>query len=277
MLPAQKKKKQQAKAARKKPIVLLQADNSDTEYETEQESDQELSRTILRLSKEFKKQQQKFAKLHDAVEFVSSQFEKMQKRIEGLVKVNKTMKDDIKQLKQNETQLKKRVSQIEASTTQSKQGNNENHMIVTNLPKFSEDTNLKQLIVKIGEQVSCQIEANDVISVYQNENKAHKTYPLIVKMASSGLKQKCMEFRKAKKNIQLDALAPNLQNGGKNINFHHLMEKEYADLMKKAKEAAKAANFKFVWFSKDCVLTRKEENSQIIRISNENDLKKIKA
>lgn len=271
-----KKKRQQAKTARVKPNVFVTTDHSETEEEGDQENEL-LSRTMARLGKELKKQQQNFSKLHETFDFMSEQYDKLQKRIEGLVKINKQMKDDIKQLKQNEKQLMIRVSKLEAASAQIKQNNNENHMIVTNLPKFSEDTNLKQLVVKIGEQVNCHVDTNDIIAVYQNENKQYQTFPLIVKMASNKLKNNCIQFRKDKKQIELSEIAANLENGEKNINFHHLMEKEHAELLKKAKEAAKIASFKFVWFSKDCVLTRKEENSQIIRISNENDLKKIKA
>lgn len=86
-----------------------------------------------------------------------------------------------------------------------------------------------------------------------------------------------MEFRKSQHTIDLNEIAPNLQNNNKNINFHHLMEKEYAELLKKAKEAAKTAKFKFVWFSKNNVLARKDENAPIIRINNEKDLQKIKS
>lgn len=269
------KKKKLATTAKVKPITFMSAEYSDTEYESEQESGQ-LSRTLSQLSKDFKKQQKNFSKLIETLDFVSSQFEKLQKRIEGLVKVNKSMKEDIKQMKQNQTQLTKRVTQLEASSTLHKQFNNENHMIVTNLPKFNNDTNLQEVIIKIGEQVNCQVDRSDIVSVYQTENKKFNTYPLIVKMTKCNLKQKCIEFRKAKKQIQLNVIAPNLQQGDKNINFHHLIEKELAELLKKAKEAAKTANFKFVWFSKNCVLTRKDETSQIIRISNEIDLQKIK-
>lgn len=187
------------------------------------------------------------------------------------------MKDDIKQLKQSEAQLAKRVTQLESTTTQRKQDSNENHMIVTNLPKFSEGTYLKQVVLKIGELVDQPVNEDEILNVYQNENKKFNTFPLIVKMSTNALKKKCMEFRKSQHTIDLNEIAPNLQNNNKNINFHHLMEKEYAELLKKAKEAAKTAKFKFVWFSKNNVLARKDENAPIIRINNEKDLQKIKS
>lgn len=111
------------------------------------------------------------------------------------------MKDDIKQLKQSEAQLAKRVTQLESTTTQRKQDSNENHMIVTNLPKFSEGTNLKQVVLKIGELVDQPVNEDEILNVYQNENKKFNTFPLIVKMSTNALKKSA--WNSANRNTQL--------------------------------------------------------------------------
>lgn len=272
-----KKKKQLAKTSNAKTRVFVTTANSDTEYDSDEYDNEQLTQSMSNLNKQLKKQQQHFNKLHESFTFISSQFDTIQKRIDGLVKMNKMMKEDIKQLKQSEANLTKRVTRLESTTTQRNQDSNENHMIVTNLPKFSADTNLKQVVMKIGELVEQPVKESEILNVYQNENKKFNTHPLIVKMSTNALKKKCMEFRKSQRTIELNLIAPNLQNNDKNINFHHLMEKEYADLLKKAKDAAKAAKFKFVWFSNNNVLTRKDENAPIIRINSEKDLQKIKS
>lgn len=61
-----------------------------------------------------------------------------------------------------------------------------------------------------------------------------------------------------------------------NINFHHLIEKELADLMNQAKEAAKKAGFKYVWYGSNTILARKDEKSQVIQINCGDDLSKIR-
>lgn len=157
-----------------------------------------------------------------------------------------------------------------------KQNNNTNNMIVSNLPQFSKDTNLEQVIMKIGEQVDCNIQSGDILDAYQVENKKFKSFPLIVKLRKPELKRKCMEFRKSNKQIDITKIADNLNNGSRNINFHHLMEKELSELLQRAKEAAKKSEYKFVWFNGEAVFVRKEHNSKVIKIETPNDLNKIK-
>lgn len=99
---------------------------------------------------------------------------------------------------------------------------------------------------------------------------------MIVKMKSQDLKSKCMEFRKQNKMIDIRRVSPNLDIGTKNINFHHLMEKETSELLQKTKEAAKKSGFKFVWFNGITILARKGADSKIISIKSINDLGKLK-
>lgn len=83
-------------------------------------------------------------------------------------------------------------------------------------------------------------------------------------------------FRKNKKTIDIKAISPNLDNRNKNVNFHHLIEREYTELLMKAKETAKKAGYKFVWFKNASILVRKDESSSVIQINSHKDLSKIK-
>lgn len=84
-----------------------------------------------------------------------------------------------------------------------------------------------------------------------------------------------MEYRKNKKLIDIKLILPNATNGKYNINFHHLIEREFSELLKKAKEIAKRKQYKFVWFKDSTVLARKTDDSPIIKIRSEDDLKNI--
>lgn len=67
-----------------------------------------------------------------------------------------------------------------------------------------------------------------------------------------------------------------LDNKGKNVNFHHLLEKVVAELLSQAKDLAAKKRFKFVWFAHSTILTRKSEDSEVIKIHSSKDLKLIK-
>lgn len=241
-----------------------------------EESHQHLADAMDKLSKKFSGESKNIARLHESFADISQEMIKLHKRIDGIVKANQQMKADIKQLRENERLLEKRIKQLEDIEMVKKQISNDNNLIITNLPKFRPETELKQIILKIGEQVQCTISDEEILDVYQAENKKSNTYPIIVKMTNKIFKSKCMDFRRAQNKIDIKKIANNLDNGNKNINFHHLMEKELADLLQKSKAAAKDTGFKFIWFNGSSILARKTENSKVFKITCEDDIKKIK-
>lgn len=240
------------------------------------ESDQ-MSSVLNEVKKQMKQQRELIKKLNESYVFMSDGFDKLNSEVAKLGKENVQIKKQMKKLKSNSDKLNQRVQLLERGSTKAKQVSNENHMIITNLPKVNDVSTLKALVVKLGEQVEHTIKEEDIVEVYQSENKRqtrHKSFPLIVKLVTAEFKKKCMQFRKDGKQIDLKAIFPNVQSSA-NVNFHHLIEKQYADLLQKAKECAKKKKYKFVWFSNSTVLVRKEEQSTIIQIRDESDLKKI--
>lgn len=273
-----KKKQVKQKKKPKPPTKHIESSfaYSDNESDFGNCQNDELSQAVDKLSHKFSGETKKIAKLLQSFDYFSQEISNLVKRIEGLVKSNHQLKAELKSVKENELKLEGRIQQLEEFALHHKQSYNNNNMIITNLPKFSEDTNLKQVVLKFAEQVNCSIKDGDIIDVYQSENKKYKSYPMIVKMKSQELKSRCMEFRKQHKTIDIKIISPNLDIGTKNINFHHLMDKETSELMQKTKEAAKKSKFKFVWFNGITILARKETDSKIINIKSTNDLGKIK-
>lgn len=240
------------------------------------EKESQLSLLIDKLNRQLKEQNKFIKNLSSSYEFMSSNFDQLQVELKNIQQQNREIKKDVQKLQSNETNLKNRISTLEEYVIKSKQDGNINNMIITNLPKFSKETDMRNVINKIAEQVEYNVSKEDILDVYQADNKKRKSYPIIVKLRNDGLKRKYMEFRKAKKTINITDIAPNMNNGGKNVNFHHLMEKEFAELLTKAKEIAAKKEFKFVWFAKSTVLVRKAENTEIIKIKTNKDLKMIK-
>lgn len=257
---------------KRRTTVSSRSDSSDDECDDVCD----LSSVLQMVQKQMKQQKERMKEMAKSFDFLSDNFDKITNEISKLTKENKQIKRDVSSLQKGEKKLEKRMQQFEKGAAKTKQNDNENHMIVTNLPKFSEDTNLTNVVIKIGEQVEHRITADDIVDVYQNENKERKAYPLVVKMKTNELKTKCMEFRKGKKAIDGNAIVENWRNQKENINFHHLIEKEYSELLKKAKEMGKSKKYKFIWYKNSTVFARKGDDTKIIAIRDEDDLKKIK-
>lgn len=75
--------------------------------------------------------------LTNSYEFMSTNFDRLQTELKKIQEKNKLMKKDIQKLQSNELNLKDRLSSLEQFIVKSKQDNNRNNMIITNMPKLS--------------------------------------------------------------------------------------------------------------------------------------------
>lgn len=240
------------------------------------EEDKRIDSIVKQMRAQIKKQLDAFNKVSESQAFLSNQFEDLQAEIKNIRKDNKKMKADIEHLKREKIDLDKRVQQLEQCITKSKQDNNSNCMIITNVPKIGADVDLRKVVVKISEQVEQPITNDAILNIYQVSSTKRNTFPIVVKMKNDELKRKCIEFRKLGNKINFENIIPSLHNNGKNINFHQLMEKEYSVLLSSAKKQAKEKGYKYVWFTNGTVLVRKTEEGPIIKIKDQNDISKIK-
>lgn len=240
------------------------------------EEERRIDSIVKQMRAQIKKQLDAFNQVSESQIFLSNQFEDLQTEIKNIQKDNKKMKADIEQIKREKNDLGKRVQQLEQYMTRSKQDNNNNSMIITNVPKIGADIDLREVIVKIGEQMEQPIINDAILNVYQVSSTKRNTFPIVVRMENDAFKRKCIEFRKLGKKINFENIVPNLRNNGKNINFHQLIEKEYAMLLSSAKKLAKEKGYKYVWFTNGLVLVRKTDEAPIIKIKEQNELGKIK-
>lgn len=234
-----------------------------------------LSNALQTFKEQMNDQRKQMKQLTDSYEFMSDAFDRFQEEITRLSGDSKHMKKQIERLQRNERDLVKRIQYLESTTAKAKQTDNGNHMIVTNVPKIDSAIDLKDFVVQIGRQVQMQVNKDDIIEVFQNENKKYNSHPIILKMKTSDLKTKCMQFRREKNTINIKAIIPNAPETQTKVNFHHLIEKEFSDLLKKAKDIGRNKNYKYIWFKDSTVFARKEDNSTIIKIRDDKDLDKI--
>lgn len=220
------------KTRRGKPLPAVPALNNDSDDEEASQT----SKNLARLEKAFRGQREFLTKLTNSFNFMSEGFDQLQAQLKSFETENKKMRKDIDALVIKEATMSKRIQELESAAVKAKQHANGNSVVITNLPKINGD--LKEVIIGIGEQVSLNVWPDDIIEVFQGENKQFKTHPIIVKMKTSAFKQKCTEFRKSCRQIDVKRILPEITTS-KNINFHPLLEKVIAERLKSAKELAK--------------------------------------
>lgn len=243
-------------------------------------NDNETERVELSVISVFKKQIQKQSELIDALKesfnFMSGSFDKLQKELKDVKEEQKSIKKEIKTIQQSEELLKKKVYIMEMKLSKQQQANNSNNMVITNLPKFRSQSDIMKVIEKISQITQYKLQKDEIIDCYQIESKNKKAFPIIIKLNNNKFKANCMKYRKEKNVIDPKKVDGNITiKNNKNINFYHFLEREYSMLFNKSKEIAKQKNYKFVWYANANIFMRKEENSKIIKIRDENDLGRI--
>lgn len=261
---------------RKKKTVARNIDLSRSCSDDENEQREvDVVDAIDRFSKRLTQQKKCMEELKESYDFLGKSFDDLKNSIQKIAKENKLMQKEIQQLKKNENDMNVKIQHLEQHMLKTKQTANANDMIISNLPKFGTLMELKNVVQSIAQQVGHELSPDEIISIRQNENKKFSTYPIIVKLSGKLLKEKCMKFRRGKKFIDTKQIKPDINMNGKNVNFHHAMEKEFSDLFNKVKTQAKNKNYKYVWIQESTILVRKVDNAKPIAIDSINDVNKI--
>lgn len=234
-----------------------------------------VNNTIDKFTKQMEKQKRLLKEISNSFNHMSDSFDDFKKELNDLKRENKALKKEVSRLNERCTHVEQKMQAVERNLLTGKQNSNCNHMVITNLPKLTADTDLKVVVTRIANQIGYTIAPNEILDTYQIVNESKKMFPVVVKLNSITFKKECMKFRKNKKTIDLYKISPNLKNDNKNINFFHYLEKEYAILLNKAKDIAKQKKYKFVWYANSSILVRKSESERIIRINTEDDIKKL--
>lgn len=245
---------------------------------SEDEDDQrevDVAEAIDRFSKRLSQQKKYMEELKESNDFLGKSFDDLKKSIQKIAKEHKQMQKEIQQLKTNEKEMNDKIQHLEQHVLKTKQSANASDMVVTNLPRFDSPMELENAIKTIAKQVGHELRPDEIISIRQNENKKFSTYPIIVKLNGKLLKDKCMKFRRDRNKIDAKQIKSNMEMNGKNINFHHVMEKEFSELFNKVKLQAKDKNYKYVWIQEATILIRKMDNAKPIAINSIGDLEKI--
>lgn len=244
---------------------------------SEKERDiEEIEETMLSEFKEqFKKQNDLINELKNSYKFMSDNFDKLLKEMKQIKIEQKVMKNNMATIQEKEEKLEKQIIIMESQLMKCKQEINNNNMIITNIPKLKAQADVNKVVEKIAQQVNYELKKEEIMELYQMESKNKKSYPIIVKLNSNQFKNTCMNFRKEKNAIDIKKIIPNSNNNKKNINFFHFLEREYIYLLGKAKEIAKEKKYKYIWYANATIMIRREDESKIIKIRCEDDLKRI--
>lgn len=101
------------------------------------------------------------------------------------------------------------------------------------------------------------------------------TQAIIVEFMSAQIRDHVVGVARAHGELFSEEVFLGVPSQGVRIFCHEFLAQPTNDLFRKTKEKARSANFKFTWTKNGSIFTRKDNNSDIIRILTEQDLEKI--
>lgn len=173
--------------------ALSNVSDNDSDVTGSERSNDSVSNTIKTFNEQLKKHKTLMKSLQDSYQLISNAFDDFKKEIIQLKNDNKIMKNDLSKLKERNDNIVSRLHEAERYILKCKQDGNINHMVITNMPKFSKSTVIKDVVEKIANQIEYTFDQNEILEAYQLVNDEKKLFPIIVKLNRNNFKKECME------------------------------------------------------------------------------------
>lgn len=192
-------------------------------------------------------------KLNDMDNKYQTLFEKYNQQ----VKINKELKDDLKRI------------QIQLNTMEQKEINN--NVMLYGIP-YKKNENVREIVKNVGNHIQVPVNEEEFTAIRVGRNDQGdntKNNPIRVIFRNAELKKGLM---KSPKKISLNA--ENLGLGGSSkIFINHELTKKNLQTYKAALNFRKENAYKYLWVAHGKIMLRKSDNSKILLIEEEEDLK----
>lgn len=245
------------------------AEETEDEFENQTSSTLKIVKTIQSHMMVFDK---KTADMLNSVNFCSekiSDFEAMMGKVNQRLEMIERLSKENAQLKADVRALSDRVDTLE-------QQMRSNNVDIQGIPE-KQNENLFSIVQKIGEHINCPISSQDIDAIFRAKSRnPNNPKPIIIKLFRKKKRDDILAAAKNKRQ-QNETSTPGLTIEGISnklfINEH--LTGLTKSLLNAAKGSAKTKNYKYVWVREGGVYVRKEDQSRIIRIFSEDDVKKM--
>lgn len=205
--------------------------------------------------------------------FVSQQFLSI-KYDEYLLK-NTMLEETCGQLKKENDCLKNEIKELKKRMDKNENVLKERNIEIQGIP-YIKDEKLGDTITDIGKNFGINLKTEDLDYIYRirnnNRERNDKPGPVIVSFTRRENKEKFMLSRKHR---SLYARELGFENSKNQIFINEDLTKVNKDLLWKTRKVKKEKNFKYVWYKLGNIYLRKNDNTEIIKISDDLDLAKL--
>ena len=211
---------------------------------------------------------QKLSNLEDLkvdIAGINKYMELLNKKIDELHQQNKEKDAKIQQLEQKVSV----IPQLEERLNRYEQHMIKNNAEISNVPK---EIDAMQAVLLLAKEVGVALEERDISDAYRKK----KTGKIIAKFHATTTKQKFLKQCKAKRLKSADIWHARKENTPNEVIYvNDELTPFFMKLLWVTKRTAKEKNWKYVWVKEGNVLVKKDEDSKVFLIHNEEDLTKM--
>lgn len=182
-------------------------------------------------------------------------------------------------LEQNMPQINdfdSRFSSLQIQISNMEQQSRQSNIEISNLPERRGE-NLLNILESLGEIIKCPIRPTDITAVHRvphADRNNQRPKNVIVKFSNRMLRDNVIAACRAVRGLDSNVLSISGPPVTVYINEHLTLSNKL--LFRQCREAAKKADYRFVWIKHGVILARKSETSPVLAIRSTNDLAKIK-
>lgn len=215
---------------------------------------------------------EKLDNLQKSVDFLSGKYEELKDNIKRTMDNQDYMNTKVTKIKKEQkeqdetiTILKQRITFLERQSLEE---------TINFYPLLEiEHQNLHEVLKKIGDLIGIQLDKTVILKVFRrNKKKNGNPGEVVVKCASSEIKQQILEKVKQKKLMNLD-LGYNCALG--RIYCNEELTKEGKDIYFTALKTKKEKKWKYLWVKGGKIFVKKEEGGITVRLDSMDDFLKI--
>lgn len=205
--------------------------------------------------------------IFNSQQFISTKYDELIKRNMELESMCTKLSRENETIKEELLFLKKEITNVEIA-------NNDRKLEIHGISK-QENEDLRDIVIKISENLEQKISKEEIDEIYRIENKTNnkKGNPIVVSFIKKSTKEKFLIMRR-KRSLYTNEI--NLQGSRSQIFINEYLTKRIKELLWKTKKLNTENKFKFIWTKNGMILVRKDEHSEIIKISSQEDLEKLK-
>ena len=228
------------------------------------------------LYEEIKQLKSEIIEVKKSQEYIGRQYEKLQNECTAIQKKSSQQNQELKEVKNSASNIIKSNSTDRAKLDELEQYTRRQNLVLEGVP-YNEGENVNKVVTQLVEKLDFDLKNDDISIAHRlpmkenGKTKTNNNHPaIIVRFVNRSVRNAIYAKRAAAAKIT-NFPVKNMEKLYINENLTQPRKR----LFWLTKQAVKRLHYKFIWTNNGDIFVRKDENSEKIHVSNENDIRHL--